>query len=469
MGSIKKNFIYNVIYQLLNIMLPLVTIPYVSRVLGADGIGEYSYTYSIVYYFMIFAMLGLNNYGSRTIAKTRDDRKRTSEVFKEIRVVQKITSVVMITLYLIYCYFISKKFYVVGFIQTIYLISCFLDINWFFFGMEKFNISVIRNIIIKFISLFLIFIFVKEINDVWIYTLILSGCTLVSQLILWPFVNRYIDNVKINFSNVKKHFLPCLKLLLPVIAVAIYKFMDKTMIGVLSNIREVGFYENAEKIINVPSAIIGALGTVMLPRMSNMYSNGRDKDALVLIDKSMSLSMFLCFPMMFGLIAVSESFSVLYFGPGFEKTGILICLLACTSIFVSWGNVIRTQYLIPKEMDKDYIISAFLGAIVNFVINLILIPKYHAAGACFGTIVAEFVVMFYQTYKVRRFIEIKKYVKNVFPFFMKAVLMFCVVYMISFIKMNVVYLIFIQICFGVFVYCLLNIKYIKKILGNVWR
>ena len=464
MKDIGKNFLYNVCYQILILILPLITIPYVSRILGSSGIGEYSYTYSIVYYFMIFAMLGLNNYGNRTIAKVRDDKSELSKTFKEIYLLQIITSIGIIFLYFIYSFFINNSYILISKIQIIYVISCIFDINWFFFGIEKFKLTITRNTIVKLVSMFSIFLFVKNESDVWIYTMILSFSTLVSHLLLWPFLFKYIDNVKVPIKSIKKHIIPNLRLFLTVIAVVIYKVMDKTMIGLFSNINEVGFYENAEKIINIPTAIIAALGTVMLPRMSNIYKKGNEKKAKKIIEKSMSAMMFIGFPMVFGLISISSGFTIVFFGKGFEKTSILIALLAFTSIFISWGNVIRTQYLIPKEMDKEYVISAFLGAAVNLVCNFIFIPKFASIGACFGTIVAEFIVMAYQTFVVRKNLPIKKYLQNIAPFFIKSLIMFCFTYPINY--LNWKYGFIIQVFIGILCYLILNYKFVKNFIAE---
>ena len=465
MGEVKKNFLYNIIYQILILIIPLVTVPYVSRTLGSSGIGIYSYTYSIVYYFMIFAMLGLNNYGNRSIAKVRDNKEKLSRTFKEIYCMQIITSITMIILYFLYLDIFDVKYKEIALIQSIYVISCLFDINWFFFGIEKFKLTVTRNTIIKFLSLISIFLLVKDKNDIWIYTLIASGSLLLSQLFLWSFIKKYVNNVEIKFKDVIKHFKPCLKLFLPVIAVAIYKVMDKTMIGWFSDVSEVGFYENAEKIINVPNAIIAALGTVMLPRMSNLYAKNRDEESKKVIDKSIKLMMFLAFAMTFGLICISKNFSLIFFGQGFEKSGIIIILLSITILFLSWGNVIRTQYLIPKEYDKIYIESAFLGAIVNLIFNLIFIPKYASIGACIGTIFAELSVMLYQTISIKNELPIKEYIEDIIPFFVKSIIMFIVIYPFNFINLNNILIIIIQVVLACIVYYLLNYRYVNGIIN----
>lgn len=464
MKDVKKNFLLNIIYQIFILIIPLITTPYVSRVLGSNGIGIYSFTYSIVYYFMIFAMLGLNNYGNRTIAKCRDNKEKLSKTFKEIYTMQLITSLSMITLYFLYIIIFDNQYKLIAIIQSMYVISCTFDINWFFFGIEKFKLTVTRNTFIKLLSLILIFVFVKDSNDVWIYTLILSGSILLSQLLLWPFVKKYVNKTKLKFADIKKHFKPCFTLFLPVIAVTIYKMMDKTMLGLMTNVNEVGFYESAEKIINVPNAIIAALGTVMLPRMSNIYANKKDKEASKMIDYSIKLMMFLAFAMTFGLIAISKDFTILFFGGEFTKTSLLISLLSITILFLSWGNVLRTQYLIPKEKDNIYIISAFIGALTNLICNFIFIPLFASAGACIGTILAEFFVMFYQSLKIRKELPLKKYLYDVIPFFFKSVIMFIIILLFGKLQINVYLKLCLQFIIAVVVYCSLNYKYVLQVI-----
>lgn len=460
----KKNFIYNFIYQILILILPLITMPYVSRVLGAEGIGTYSYTYSIAYYFMIIAMLGLNNYGNRKIAKVRDDKKKLSKEFCSIYSFQLVTSIIMVICYYMCIVLFENQYKEIAFIQIIYVISSVFDINWFFFGVEKFKLTITRNIVIRLLSLVLIFIFVKETSDLWKYTIILAGSTLLSNIILLPFLKKYIFFTKITRLEVLKHLKPCLIMFLPVIAVSIYNIMDKIMLGIMSSVEEVGYYENSLKIIAVPIAIITALGTVMLPRTSNMISNNQEAEVKELIKKTMPFIMFLALPMFFGLIAVGKEFSIMFFGNEFAKSGVLMQLLSINIIFLSWGNVIRTQYLIPKERDKEYVISAFLGAIVNFILNIILIPKYAAVGACIGTIFAELSVVLYQTWVIRKELPVKLYMGSSIKFIIKSLIMFVIITFVGTQIENSLIRIITQVMLGAFIYLSLNFRYIYFVL-----
>lgn len=463
MSQIKKNFVYNVFYQILIIILPLITIPYVSRILGSKGVGIYSYTYSIVYYFMLIALLGINNYGNRTIAKARDNKNKLSKAFISIYSIQLFMSILMIIFYLGYIILFNNRYMGVATIQIIYLISCIFDFNWFFFGLEKFKITVIRSTLVKLLSLFGIFMFVKTKNDVWLYTLILSFSTLFSNILLIPFLLKEIDLVDIKFKDVKKHIKPILILFIPVIAVSLYRIMDKIMLGLLSNINEVGYYEQADKMVTVPLGIITALGTVMLPRISNLVSKGENKRILEYIKKSVNFMMFLAFPMCFGMIAVSSDFIPIFLGKDFVKTGYLINYISCIIVFTSFANIIRTQYLLPKEKDKVYIVSVIGGAIINLICNLIFIPLYASVGACIGTIAAELIVMLYQVYKVKNELPIKNYLKDIIPLFIKALIMFIIILLIKLLPISSIYRVLIQITIGGLIYAILNCKYILEI------
>lgn len=466
MKSIKKNFIYNLVYQLLILIIPIVVAPYLSRVIGANGIGIYSYTYSIVYYFMLFTLLGVNNYGNRSIAKVRDDKKELSKTFWSIYFFQVLMGIIMFLIYFIFIILFDNKYKIISILQSLFIISAMFDINWLYFGLEEIKLTITRNALVKISSLILIFLFVKNIDDVWIYTLIMSGMTLLSQILLWSFVKKKVGFIKVSWEDIKSHIKPNLVLFIPVIAVSLYKIMDKIMLGIISNISEVGYYENAEKLTNIPLTFITALGTVMLPRMANLVSKGENEKINNYITKSINFVMFLAFAMCFGLIAIGYNFAPLFFGSDFQKTGILIMLLAPTLLFLSFANVLRTQYLIPHEKDKIYIISVSLGALFNLIANIIFIPKYGSIGACFGTIVAEFIVMFYQGFKIRNELNIHKYFKNIIPFFLKAVVMFICIYPFNYLDLDKFMIIVLQIFIGGLIYFLLNLKYILSMINK---
>lgn len=460
MNNIKKNFIYNISYQILILIIPFITTPYVSRVLGAEGVGTYSYTYSIAYYFMTFALLGINSYGNRLVAKVRDDKNKLSKEFLSLYTLQIVTSVIMIILYYIYIAIFEKEYLQIAIIQSIYVWSAVFDINWFFQGLEKFKLIVVRNSFIKLASLILIFIFVKNINDLWKYVLILSLGTLFSQIILYTFLRKYIKLTKIKFTDVKKHIKLVLILFIPVVAVTFYKVMAKTMLGNLSTITEVGYYENAEKVINVPISIITAIGTVMLPSISNLISKGEEEKVEGYLYKMTKFMYFLVIPMTLGIILVSDNFVNLYLGSEFDKSSIILKILSISMIFSSTANVLRTQYLIPKEKDRGYVVSVILGAIVNFIFNMIFINYWQAMGAAIVTVMAEATVAIAQLVYVRKQVNIKSILTSSIKYILVGMIMFGVCMLYNLIELQPILELLLQIATGVIVY--VGILFITK-------
>lgn len=458
MKTVNKNFIYNSIYQLLLYIIPLILTPYISRVLGAEKIGIYSYTYSIVYYFMLTTMLGINNYGSRSIARNSDNREKISETFSEIYGLQIRIGILMLIIYNFIVIFVFKQYLILSLIHNLFLLSAILDINWLYFGMEKFKVTITRNVIIKILSLISIFAFVKNEDDLWIYTLIMALSNFISQIYLFVVLKKYINFKFVKRKNALKHLKNCLILFIPVLAYGIYRVMDKTMIGAISSTTELGFYDNSEKIINIPISFLTAMGTVMIPYMSKKTKSRRE------INEKLNSSFELCFcfmiPMIFGIIAVSDDFSIIYFGKEFEKCGIIIKYLTPSILFASIANVVRTNYLIPFEKDKIYVISTIIGAITNLILNLILIKKFGALGACVGTITAEFSVMFYQLVKVRKEIDILNMIKLLFKYTIKGLLMFIVIINIGKLITNIYIKLLIQIISAIIIYFILCHKYI---------
>lgn len=458
--SVKKNFIYNIIYQILILIIPLLCAPYLARTLGSDGIGTYSYAYSIVYYFMIFTLLGVENYGSRMIAKNSNDIKKKSRTFFEIYAFQCLCGSLLLIFYLLFCIFLNFQSKNVFLVETFFIVSALFDINWFFFGIEKFKATITRNIVVKLLSLVLIFVFVKGPNDLIKYAFIMSFSTFLSQILLFPFLKGEIVFVRIHLSDLKKHIIPNLKLFIPVIAVSIFKMIDKVMIGSFSTMNEVGFYENAEKIIKVPISLISALGVVMMPRITNLLANNDSEKVRLYIDKSIKFINFLTFPMMFGIISISSLFIPFFYGSDFNKSSSVLIYLSLTIPILGWANVIRTQYLIPKEKDKTYIYSAIAGAVINVFINFLFIPKYGAIGACYGTVLSEIIVAFIQSFSVRKELPLIGYLKSAIIPFITSICMYLSIYFIYIDQFSVFINILLKVIIGALLYALFNIKYI---------
>ena len=385
----------------------------------------------------------------------KDDRNELNKTFSEIYTFQFMTSIIMIAAYAGYFIFIVKEDRLNVLIQMMYVLSALFDVNWCFFGMEKFKLTVTRNSIIKLATMAAIFLFVKDKNDLWIYTVIMSASYLVSACALWPYLRRYVTYERPAAKNVMKHIKPNLTLFVPVIAISIYNTMDKIMLGKMTNKDQVAFYDKSEEVMQIPNTFINALTTVMLPRMTSLIKHNEVQKGQQYIVNSMKFAIMMSCATSFGLAAVANDFVPLFFGKEFYPCATLIIWLAPIGIIKAWANVIRTQHLIPNCKDLIYVISVVLGAVINVILNIILIPQLDAVGAVIGTIAAETCVMLYQTFKVRKELPVLKYVRQNVVFLFIGMLMFIVIRLFEhYWKDNVISLIC-QIVIGAAIYMLL--------------
>lgn len=450
-SNVKKNFAYQMMYELLILILPFVTSPYIARVIGAEGLGNYSYTFTIANYFVLFAMLGIKNYGNRAVAQARDDQNKLNVTFSNILFVHVVVSLICCICYILYIlFFATEKVY--SLIQFTVVISALFDISWFYFGIEKFKLTVLRSTVIKIINVICIFLFVNDSDDLWIYCLIMGLGSLISQMSLWIVLRKYVRILKPDKDSIKVHLKPMIVLFLPVIAISLYKYMDKIMIGMLSSKTQLGFYENAEKVVNMPVSIIGSFGTVMLPKMSNLASKSDNKTAIIYISQSMRYIMCLAFALSFGVASIGQTFAPVFWGDKFIPSGPLIVGLSFTIPFMSYANIIRTQYLIPHSRDKEYLTSVVVGAVCNIILNSILIPVYGAMGATIGTLFAEISVCLVQAFVVRKELPVLSYCKEAFIFLITGIVMFFIVWNIGRVMNASVSVLILQVLCGVVVY-----------------
>lgn len=467
-SSIKKNFIYNVLYQVLIIIVPLITSPYLTRTVGADGLGIYSYTQAYAHYFVLFILLGLNNYGNREIAKVRDDKKKVSETFFEIYSFQLINLIFISIIYIFTIILVIKENRTIYWIQFLYVLSAGFDINWCCFGLEKFKLTVTRNSIIKIGSAIAIFLFVHSPNDLWIYTLIIAGTTLLSQVVVWPFVLKEIDFIKPSIQGIVSRIKPNIMLFLPVIAVSLYTIMDKLMLGLLDTKKEVAYYAYAERIIQIPLSFITALGTVMLPRASHMMHNGKSKESIKLLVHSMQFAMVLSIGSTAGVMAISNILIPWYYGKAFTRCAIFTCLLAPVIAFTSWNTIIRTQFVIPKGLDQIYLATVSSGAVVNLVLNYFLIKSMRGTGAVIATIFAELAVCLVQYIFLKKELNYKTFAIDTGAFVGCGVIMAILVYAIPVNNKYLIYCIIGKVFIGIICYSSLVYIYLIKIKKDYW-
>lgn len=464
--QIVKNYLYNVIYQVFIIIVPLLTIPYLSRILGPSGIGINSYTDSIVQYFVLLGSIGVGLYGNRLIAYVRDNQVKMSKVFYEIFILRLLT---LCLAYLLFVAFltINGQYHTYYLFQSIAIVAAAFDISWFFMGIENFKVTVLRNFIVKLLALFSIFLFVKSHNDLNIYILITVLSTLIGNLTFFPSLHRYL--VKVNYRELRplKHLKQSLVMFIPQIAIQIYWVLNKTMLGLLDSVTSSGFFDQSDKIVKLVLAIATATGTVMLPRVANAFANREYSKIKEYLYVGFSFVSAISIPMMFGLIAITPKFVPLFFTSQFSDVIPVLMIESIAIIFIAWSNAIGNQYLLPTNQNKSYTVSVIIGAIVNLMLNIPLIIYLGTVGASIATVISEMSVTVYQLFIIHKQLNLHTLFSDLSKYLIAGLVMFLIVFKISLLTPTSWIFILLEITVGIIIYVVLLIFLKAEIINKL--
>lgn len=466
--SLKKNYIYNLSYQLLALLLPLITTPYISRVLGASGVGVYSYTTAIVSYFVLIANLGTSYYGSREIAYVRDNVEERSKVFWEVVLLRVFTTVVCLIAYVLFLQ--NSEYKTVFYAQIPLILAVIFDVTWFFTGIEEFGVTVLRNTIVKLFSVIYVFTVVKSANDTWLYVLGVTAASLLGNISFWFQVPKYI--VKIPFQTLRplRNIKVIIQLFIPYIATQIYTTIDKTMIGAMTSTSvENGYYEQAEKIAKMLLTILTTMGTVMVPRFAYLYKKNLKQEMNSYLRKGFSFAWMFSIPLCLGLIAISNSFVPWFFGDGFEAVSPLLKIFSFLIIAIGLSNILGSQYLIPTERQNIYTFTVIAGAIINVILNFLFIPKYLSVGAAIASVSAESLIAFLQIIYLRKEIGARLIFSTAKNYAISGLIMFFVCYPLGKILPLKIYGTLIVVLIGCAVYFLMLFLLKDRFVLSYWN
>lgn len=395
MASIKRNFFYNILLNVTNVIFPLITAPYVARVLDPDGLGLANFANSYAAYFMIFAALGSRTYGYREVAKLRDNPEKISVFTSEIFSLTGINTLFVSAVYIISIFIIPKLeqnlwiFLVSGFI--LYLTP--LKLDWYFIGQERLGVITSRSVIIRIISTLCLFIFVHSKDDLVIYVLL----NVISSIggIVWNLIMLRKDNVRLRFSfiGVLGHYKPILILFISSAAVTFSSTLDSLMMGFLSSYQEVGYYTSASTLSKTLLAVVTSLSAVAVPRVAYYFKHKDYKNINSLINKSLNIVAFLSVPMAFGLACIAPRFTTLFLGPSFKGAILPMILLASLLILTGLNNITGMQVLIGMGLDKFLVYCQIVGICVHLVLNFIWIPTFGADGAAVASLIGELLIL----------------------------------------------------------------------------
>lgn len=453
--SIASNYVYNLIYQLIIVLIPLFTTPYLTRVLGADKLGIYSYTYSIVTIFFLIAALGINTYGQREIAYVQDNKKKRSIVFWELFIIRIISTIFSSFLLLIFSY-TTAKYSIYYKIFLIYVFANMFDITWLYQGIEDFKAVAIRNLVIKIIYFISIFILIKNTHDLGTYIFLYSISTLLTNFSFWINIQKVVEKPDRKALNIKKHLKSVLSFFIPQVASLIYTVLDKTMIGIIvPNISNVSFYEQASYIDKTILMLITTAGTVMISKMSYAFEKKDYSKVREYILKIINFVWFLGCALSFGICAIIKNLVPWFYGTSYLPVINLVYVMSPLIIIIGLNNVIGIQYLIPTKQQNKYIFAVICGAILNMILNIILISLLGAIGAGISSVLAELLILLIELYYVKDTINLLEIIKPAWKYLIFGSIMFLITFLTGNLLQPTIFTTILQVIIGIAIYSIL--------------
>lgn len=459
-------------------LTPFITAPYVSRVLGAQGIGIQSYTQSIQQYFLLFAALGTLSYGAREISMNRNEPYKRSKLFWEIELMVVGTTSLALFGWLVLI-LISSKYRMYYIVLTIGIFAAAFDISWFFDGIEQFKLTVIRNSLFKILGIICLFVFIKKPSDLLLYIFITVVSTLLSNLSLWPYMKKYLVKVNPREFEFRRHFHETLIYFIPTIATSIYTVLDRTLLGLITdNAEENGYYQQAEKIINLAKSVVfTAINAVVGVRNSYLFAEKRFDEIHQRIKKSFNFIFFAGCACCFGIMGIAKTFVPVFFGPGYDPVVGLLYIFCPIILVIGISNCLGSQYYTPCGKRKESANYLIVGSFVNLFLNLLLIPKFGAYGAAIASVFAETVITVLYVKFSCGYGNIRLLFNTGVKKLIAGIGMFAVVYLMNSICMNSIVLVVIQVLAGAAVYGILllllrdewSCEMTKAVIGKVRR
>lgn len=414
MKSIKRNLLYNILLNILSVISPIITAPYVARVLEPDGVGLLNFSGTYAGYFALVASLGIPTYGVREVAKYREDKKHLSILVSQLMSIGVITTTLVTIVFFLTIVLIEQltENYIVFLVSGFVLYLSPIKVNWFFQGIEEFGYITLRSLITSVISLICLFVFVRDKDD--LIVLIILGLAGGLFADAWNFIKMWNSGIRIKFTKngLMQHMRPLFILFASSIAISIYTILDTIMLGFISDYDEVGFYNYAVRLSKAMLMLVTSLSMVTVPRVS-YYMERKEYDNInELINKSFSFVSFLAFPVAIGLLCIAPTFVPLFLGEKFGGTVAPLMILSFLIIAIGLNNLTGVQILIGMGYDKLFLYSVLTGTITNFALNCLMIPYWGAIGASISSIFAEFLILFVTAFYVYKSTPIHFNFKN---------------------------------------------------------
>lgn len=420
-----KNVLLNGSVQVSGILINLLLLPYLTRVLGEEALGINSFGLSVTSYFTLAGNLGIVLYGAKSLAELRDRPEELQRKFSQCITYQFFFNLLAIAFYNIWVCFIQQAT-PVYYLFNIVLLTTMTDLSWVYTGFERFDLIAVRNILIKVIGTLLIFLFVKDPDDLPRFILLQQGILFISNIIYWT--NLSGIGLKIRFESIrtslKAIFKPAIVLFVPSIFTTIYLSLNNIMLGYMSGVGAVAIYDYPNKLARILITMIGILGVTMMPRLAYLSRKKTQEEYLRKMTQMLYASLIVSIPVMFLLILTSPTLCLFVFGQGFRGADIVLAIIAPTIVYSGLGlyNIFITQNKI-----RELTWGVVCGSVVNIVLNVFLIPRFSYEGAAWSTFVTETAVHLLLLYYLRRVLNMKEFIRTFLSIFAIALLLFVIV------------------------------------------
>ena len=469
--KISINIFYNILNQIVSFIVPLILSPYVARVLSAELIGDYSYALANSSYFVLIEALGFSLYGMLKVSANRADKNYISRLFKEIMIAKFFLMVICIIVYTISFVWTSSDNKILCAIMIMNIISTGIDSTWFLMGMEDFKTTALRNIAVRLVNIVLIIILVKSEKDFLIYAIIMQLSNVISYIVVFPTVKKYIISSKVSFKNILKHTIKSLIYFVPGIVNTIFTSADKTVLGAFANSYEVGVYEQASKICSLCGSVINSISNVVMPRVTYLNHNASNEKSKKFMFKTLHYASVVAIAVTVGIICISDEFVPLFFGLGYEKSAVLLKILAFNVLMSILANYIGQQCLISNDKQNQYNIAISVGAILNVILNLFMVERLQSVGVSVASVVSSGVLFWVVLIFSREIISLKNIIQMDWKAIISAIIMFVTIYWLSF--DNLFITLVVKVVVGAAVYitilAILREEIIQEVFSNIIR
>ena len=406
------NYLYNLSYEILSLVLPIFSVPYVSRILGAYQLGKYYYVTAVVTYFGIFAVLGTVDYGQREIASRQDSLVERSKKFWNILLFRLFFIFLALVIYIPVVIISPDKYKLLFLINIITFLGWACDISWYFQGMENYKVTALKNGIVKIVATALIFILIRTPDDVWLYTMIYVVAGLLGNLTMFPYLKGSIIFVKTNLRKALSQFSDIIGLFLPVVAIQLYNSLDKIILGQFSNDKQVGYFSQVQIIVNFCVIFVAAYGGVMTPHISYLFNNNKTQIIKSYIKSAIRYVYMLAIPMVIGCIGIGDIFVPIFFGAKYRAAIPTLYILSCLIVILGMGQL-QGQFLVAINRQKYFSLATFSALIINFTVAIVLVLVFHlgAVGASIATVLSEIAAAIIEAYYLRDVSGLESYFK----------------------------------------------------------